>query len=510
MQEAESGLIGDRSSTLPPARFHSGISAAAALGSALAMLWVVVLPDAAHAQGNLGSAGSQNAAQEDMARSVARICPTLDMRSGALGPRAANRSAAEDQLNIVCANLVFNDPQTAPEVDLDADGQPDVVGFDLDQQELNAAVQSLNGEELQATQQQIAEIRAIQVSNISARLSAIRAGQVGPGLSFAGLSLGASDRLLALQDLGDLEIVPAQFEEDGFLSRLGVFITGGLTFGDKDSTDTVSGFDFDTQGVTVGADYRVTDRLVVGAAVGYSRFNADFDSTADSPSGQELESDGAAVSVFGSFYPTDQLFFDLIASLGWTWYDSTRRIVIPSNNPAIAPIDTDATGDFDAWHYGAAANVGYNLTLFGANVRPIGRVEYLRAEIDGFTEDSSMGVNLTFDDQDAQSLTTNLGVELDYPISTGIGVISPSVRAEYVHEFLNDEDGVRVRYATDPANVSAFEVSTESPDRDYGILGAGLAATFPGGWGAFVDYNTLVGLSDFTVHTVNIGLRRQF
>lgn len=510
MHQAGSGSTADRSRTLPPARFPSGGPAAAALGIALAMLWIVVLPDGARAQGNLGSSGSQNAAQEDMARSVARICPTLDARSGALGPRAPNRSAAEDQLNIVCANLVFNDPATAPEVDLDADGENDVVGFDLDQQELNAAVQSLNGEELQATQQQIAEIRAIQVSNISARLSAIRAGQIGPGLSLAGLNLGASDKLLALQDLDDLEIVPAQFEENGFLSRLGLFVTGGLTFGDKDATGTVGGFDFDTQGVTAGADYRVTDNLVVGAAVGYSRFNADFDTTDASPSGQELESDGAALSVFGSFYPTDQLFLDLIASVGWTWYDSTRRIVIPSNNPAIAPIDTDATGDFDALHYGAAANVGYNLNVFGANVRPIGRVEYLRADIDGFTEDSSLGVNLTYDDQDAQSLTTNLGLEMDYPISTGIGVISPSVRAEYVHEFLNNEDGVRVSYAIDPANASAFEVSTEDPDRDYGILGAGLAATFPAGWGAFIDYSTVVGLSDFTVHTVNIGLRREF
>jgi uncharacterized protein with beta-barrel porin domain len=510
MHQAGSGSTTEKSRTLPPARVRSGTPAAAALGIALAMLWVVVLPDGARAQGDLDSSGSQNAAQRDMAGSVARVCPALDARSGALGPRAPDRSAAEDQLNIVCANLVFNDPATAPEVDLDGDGQPDVFGFDLDQDQLNAAVQSLNGEELQATQQQIAEVRAVQVSNISARLSAIRAGQIGPGLSLAGLNLRASDRLLALQDLGDLEIVPAQFEDSGFLSRLGLFITGGVTFGDKDSTGEIEGYDFDTGGVTAGADYRVTDSFVVGAAVGYSHFDADFDSTADSPSGQNLDSDGASVSVFGSFYPTDQLFVDAIATVGWTWYDSSRRIVVPSNNPAIAPIDTDAKGDFDALHYGAAANLGYNLRLLGANLTPIVRVEYLRAEIDGFTEDSSLAVNLTYDDQDAESLTTNLGLEIDYPISTPIGVISPSVRAEYVHEFLNDEDGVRITYALDPGSTSAFDVSTQDPDRDYGILGAGLAATFPAGWGAFVDYSTVVGLSDFSIHTVNLGLRREF
>ena len=101
----------------------------------------------------------------------------------------------------------------------------------------------------------------------------------------------------------DLQIVPAQFEEDGFLSRLGIFATGNVTFGDKNSTGEIGGFDFDTEGLTIGADYRLTDNLVLGAAAGYSHFNADFDESDNSPGGQELDSDAAQFSLFGSFYP---------------------------------------------------------------------------------------------------------------------------------------------------------------------------------------------------------------
>jgi outer membrane lipase/esterase len=432
---------------------------------------------------------SETPAQRDMAVSIAVMCPELDDFTGPA------RTAEVDELNRTCANLALGE-----------DG-PD-GGFGLDADERNAVKQSLNGEELQVAQQRIGEIRDTQVGNIVSRLSAIRAGRAGGGLSLAGLNMRAGDRMIALAP-GAYDIVPAQFE-DGWLGRLGLFATGSIGFGSRDATGEVDGFDFDSQGVTIGTDYRFTDQFVAGLAVGYARFNADFDATVNSPSGQELESDGVQVSLFGSFFPTDELFVDGIASFGWNFYDSRRRIVIPSDNPALPPVDAIATGDFDSYNYGFALNAGYNARVEGFNVTPVVRVEYLRAEIDGFTERSEAVTRLTFGDQTAESLTVNLGVEADYPISTGIGIISPNVRAEWVHEFLNDPDGVVVRYAVDPTRTSTFEVTTPSPDRDYAVLGAGVAASFPAGWSAFVDYNTLVGLANFDVHTVNFGVRKSF
>jgi outer membrane autotransporter protein len=452
----------------------------------------------------------QNQAQRDMALSIERMCPNL--------LAVTNPSGETDGLLEICGNLVGNNGELGGRFN----------GYMLPEAELNDVMQALSGEEYQATQQRIGQVNDSTVGDLAARLSAVRAGTAGP-LSISGLTIDTGDRVLALEDLADLTILPAQFEDGGFLSKLGLFVTGSTTFGDKEPTGEITGFDFDTYGITVGADYRISDQLAAGLAVGYSRFDADFDTAGvrdtASPSGQELESDGVQLAAFGSFFPTDQLFVDAIASVGWQFYDSTRRIVIDSRNPAEDDVSATATGDFDAVHFGVATNIGYSTQVAGANLTPLVRLEYLHAEIDGFTESSDSPLELEFDDSDADSLTINLGVEADYPISTPFGIISPNVRAEYVHEFIDEDDGGTLAYANDTTDTlddpqvnafcdrrpcSAFSVSREERDQDYGIIGAGVVATLPLGFAAFVDWSTFIGLSNFDVHTVNVGLRKEF
>ncbi len=439
-----------------------------------------------------------NDAQRNMAGSIDAVCPNI---GGAGDP------ALTQQLSVVCSNMV------ADGVDIVGPGtvDPPVAGFGLDADGLGNALQSINGEEIQAAQSRVTEVRGLQVGNIAARMQAVRTGRVGPGLQVSGLSFDGGDTALAGLDgvrpsLQDFEIVPAQWLNDTTWSKLGVFVTGGLQLGDKDSTGQSDGFDFDSFGLTVGADYRVTDQFVWGAALGYSNFDADFDTTANTPAGEGLQSDSLLASLFASFSLPQGLFVDGIATIGTDGYDSTRRIVIPG------AIDETADGDFDAFHYGVAANVGYDIPVHGFTVTPVARAEYIKADLDGFTETGAGALNLTFGDQNAESLTTNLGVEASYPISTEVGVFVPSVRAEYVHEYLNDDDGVTVSYAADntATKVSAFNITTETADSDYGILGAAVAVTVADGWSAFVDYSTVVALSDFDIHNVNVGFRKQF
>ncbi len=59
---------------------------------------------------------------------------------------------------------------------------------------------------------------------------------------------------------------------------------GRINYGDKDQTQNQAGFDFDTIGITGGVDYRIRDNFVVGAALGYSQIETDFDrSSPDRP-----------------------------------------------------------------------------------------------------------------------------------------------------------------------------------------------------------------------------------
>jgi Autotransporter beta-domain len=67
--------------------------------------------------------------------------------------------------------------------------------------------------------------------------------------------------------------------------------------------------------------------------------------------------------------------------------------------------------------------------------------------------------------QTIQSLTTDLGREVTYAISTRWGVLLPLLSFEWEHEFLADSRTVTGSIVSDPT--TAVSVLTNSPDRDY-------------------------------------------
>lgn len=449
--------------------------------------------------------GNQNDAQSRMAFSIDNVCPTIAGIEDDAG-------TAQDRLAAFCSNMVGNGGAVLGNDDLvDALGP----GFGLDETGLNNALQAVNGEEILAAQSRIGEIRNEQNTNIGTRLSAIRSGLSSRGISLAALSLQADGQNytpvdLALAQPDQLEIIPAAWLDDEHWSKLGIFVAGSITIGDKDDTGQSDGFDFNSLALTVGADYQVTDTFVAGGAIGFSRFESDVNETARSTDGEELDSLGYTLSLFASQSWETGTFIDGVVSYGNENYDSVRRIVIDSDNPDVDPIDETANGDFDAQHYGAAVNLGHQIQIDAWSVTPVARLEYTKADFDGFTEVGADFLNLTFDDFDAESLRSNIGFEATYSISTDQGVYLPALRAEYVHEFLNDDDGARVAYAADSTGLSQVTLVNEDVDRDYGIIGASITAQGTGGMSAFVDYSTFVALDDFDIHQIRAGVRWEF
>jgi outer membrane autotransporter protein len=196
-----------------------------------------------------------------MARSIDRACPTLNNAE-------TNGQLQGDQVDLAntCTQMIMT---VTPPGD----------GLGISDEQMNDALQTVNGEELQAPQQQVVDVQNTLVSSLTARVDALRTGTVGPGLSLAGLSFSDGDSLLAADDLAESTILPAQWADGTWLSRVGVFATGTVILGNKDETSAADGYDFQTTGLTVGADYRFSDALVLGAAFGYSFYDVDFDNT---------------------------------------------------------------------------------------------------------------------------------------------------------------------------------------------------------------------------------------
>ncbi|MGH8502228.1 MAG: autotransporter outer membrane beta-barrel domain-containing protein [Gammaproteobacteria bacterium] len=294
--------------------------------------------------------------------------------------------------------------------------------------------------------------------------------------------------------------------DDGIEGRLGAFLNGSYYWGDKDATSRENAFDFDNFGLVGGIDYRFTDNWVGGLAVNYSQTNADF----ETGPGGDSDTDTYGGSLFGTYYQ-GPFYVDAHANYSRNEFETTRRIIIPNNNPNVTlDLDRTASGETDGNQYTIGLGAGYNLERRGLTVTPYGRLEYIDLDIDGYTETGADGLNLRVSDQSVTSLQSAFGAQLAYALSIETGVLVPQVYAEWDHEFRNDSESISAVYVNDPFNLSNFVIPTEDPDEDFFTIGASLSATFRNGVQGFVNFETVEGLSGITNRGVIGGLRLEF
>jgi outer membrane lipase/esterase len=471
-----------------------------AVGAALALVGAV-FAGAAQAQLTVQPAATSlpqvpglNVAQSSMAGSIATVCPTL---AAPLNQPLISGDTAD--LRNVCTRMV----QTANGI-VGAGATTNSYGLTAGQ--LGNALQQITGDELVAPREQLSNVQAGQTSAISGRLAALR---LGGGAASTRLGAAPTPQRQRYAMAGAFTPSASAGASDVLSSPWSGFLNGSGNWGDQDATATAEGFDFNSGSLTAGVDYRLNDNLIIGVAAGYGRFDADFDATANSASGQGIESDNGLLSLYGTYYVGERLYFDAILTGALARYDSTRRVVIPSQTAQPSENRT-ATGDFDATQLSLSLGGGYQYPIGASLVTPYVRAAYQRTDVDDFAETGASGLNLTFASHEVTSLTSAIGAQVSHAISTEFGVLAPFVTGEWIHEFRNDESGISAKYAADPTELSRFTVRFDSPDRNYFNLGAGLAVTLPMGWSAFASYDTLLGLDDVSSHTVTLGARLEF
>ena len=111
----------------------------------------------------------------------------------------------------------------------------------------------------------------------------------------------------------------------GSSSRLGFFINGSVRRGSQDPTTYETPFDFKATSITAGVDYRLTDRWIIGGALGHSSGTTEFtDGTG------RLDSHSNLISLYGTYYQ-DAFYVDLIGTYGHISYDATRTTTFTIN-----------------------------------------------------------------------------------------------------------------------------------------------------------------------------------
>jgi len=353
----------------------------------------------------------------------------------------------------------------------------------------------------------------VQGRNVASRLTALRMGATGFSASRLSVNLNGESlptSALASELWGKLLAAnggAAGSDQSLDFGRLGVFINGSISLGDKDRTDNVAGFDFTTKGITIGADYRFTDRFVAGLAAGYVKTDTDLDNR-----GGDLDTDGYSLSLYGTFYRDEGMYLDGILTYGNNDYDQRRRIVYDIGGVSV---NQTAKSSFDGNQWSAALGGGYSVNRGALSFGPTLRLEYVKADVDGYRERMSApeadggGWATRIGDQEAKSFTSQLGGEVSYAMSQSWGVLVPQAHFEWVHEFENDREKVTGFFIQDPSQTS-FALNTDRPDSNYFNLRLGVSAQFAKGRSGYFYYRKLLGYDNIDVDAFSAGLRFEF
>lgn len=404
----------------------------------------------------------------------------------------------------------------------------DLIGEALQGGSVGSPLKQITPDQSAAARAPAAETVTVQNINVNGRMAALRAGATGFSASgfsinFAGLNLSNSlfqgggagyDSINAgLTNTNAHTNANAGSNDDLFddFGRWGVFVSGRAVFGDKDPTASESGYDFNTAGLTIGIDYRFSDKFVGGVAFGYS----DNSVKTQQKSGR-LDSTGLTGTLYGSYYPSDRFYMDVSVSSGSNDYDQQRQIDYKLSQVGAVVSETLRT-DYDGDETGFTFGTGYDFSKNGWNFGPTLFVEYVDISIDAYDErlidgggaGFTLGWATHIKKQEYESLIPSIGFQFSKAWSRSWGVIIPQGHVSWAKELKNDDTIISGYFLGDTGQVG-FELLTDALDEDFFKAGIGFSAMFQNNKSAFLMVDGDFGRDLLSVYYINAGFRWEF
>lgn len=271
---------------------------------------------------------------------------------------------------------------------------------------------------------------------------------------------------------------------------------------DKHTTSLTNGFNSDKYGGTLGADYSFGN-AVLGAAFNAARTNADFASN-----GGNFNTNTYGGYLYGSLLPTENIYIDGIVGYNHNATSLSRNAAATIAATVFTGTETSSPS---ANEFKAGISSGYDFSYSSFTFGPRVGLNYTRNAVAAFNESGTSGLELAFNSQTFNSLTSSVGAHVTTAISTGFGVLVPQASADYIHEFAENQQTFSAHFVDDtkatPTNLS---FQNDSPSRNYVGLGIGMVMVLPHGISPYVNYRALVGDALQTTQTVTAGLRVEF
>jgi len=291
------------------------------------------------------------------------------------------------------------------------------------------------------------------------------------------------------RDLAALPELPSRREQSR--QELSLWIAGTVDFGQRNSNGQQEGFRFTTNGVSMGADYRLSDQLTIGVGTGYSRDRSDIGDNGSKTIGQAV-----VATVYGSVRPTPNIFIDGMLGYGALNFDSTRYVTDDGSF---------ATGQRGGKQLFVALSSGYEFRGESWMWSPYGKVDLTSTTLAQYTEAAAGNNALTYFKQRVRTSSGTFGLRTEGQYLSRFGMWTPRARLEYRRQFSGAGEA-GISYADLASSGPAYVIRSDDSFTGNWTAGLGMRLLLSNGTSLIVDYSSNLNVGQGRYSSVLLGI----
>ena len=248
---------------------------------------------------------------------------------------------------------------------------------------------------------------------------------------------------------------------------------GQISIGDTDGSISSSAKEINTEGITIGADKKISKNKIFGYAIQLGKDNVDLDS-----SNALLDTHNYSLSMYGTLIGDEKISSE--ALIGVNMLD-TEHIRINNSNKLYA----QKSGK----QLFGSINLAKKLKKNRYNYNPTLRIDLGFTEFESYRETSSFSNKdsdaLIFDKHEIITGLANIGMIVDNTVQLKNSTIKHNGRLEYIADFSPSSD-LQFSYVTDQSTKYNYVLGNVAT-HNY-RLGYGIDFSTPSGWSIIVNY----------------------
>ena len=300
---------------------------------------------------------------------------------------------------------------------------------------------------------------------------------------------------LGLKSVSDLAPELGNQSADAPTSPLAFWTSGTISMGDDANGKSGQSQDFVTSGLSVGADYRLAPNLTVGLGLGYGHDKTDI-----GDNGSRSQADSYSLALYGSYRPFENVYLDGVLGYQRLTFDNRRYV---TDNAGIVNGDRDGSQTF------LSLAAGYEYRQENWMLSPYARLDLAHATLDKYRERGDDLYALSYDQQTVKTTSTSLGLRSQYAQATDFGILTPSLRVEYQHDFQGAGDAA-MRYADVIGDGALYHVKLDALGQDRGVFGLGLGLLTESNFSLNVEYQYTLSSGAQKAQSMLFNLRKPF